>query len=153
MHKAALVFSLCASIASCAPTHATGPTACVKNGTYQGVYSPEYNLDYFLGIPYAQPPVGHLRFRKPIGVNESWSGARPATQYSSAVSLPPNSTMTLWTDVLTPNSAMAMDLINGAIRFQKTASMPMSFDPPEARTRSFLSLSGSMGVATIWEVE
>lgn len=88
MRKTALLLSLCASIASCAPTHAAGPTACVKNGTYQGVYSPEYNQDHFLGIPYAEPPVGNLRFRNPVGLNQSWSGAKPATQYSSAVCAP-----------------------------------------------------------------
>lgn len=85
LRKTALALSLYTSIASCAPTNVTGPTAHLKNGTYQGVYSPEYNQDYFLGIPYAQPPVGNLRFRNPVGLNESWSGVRPATQYSGEV--------------------------------------------------------------------
>ncbi|KAH6616573.1 carboxylesterase family protein-like protein [Boeremia exigua] len=84
MRKAALVLSLSASIASCAPTNVTGPTARVRNGTYQGVYSPEYNQDYFLGIPYAQPPVGSLRFRNPVSLNQSWTDTRPAAQYSTA---------------------------------------------------------------------
>jgi carboxylesterase type B len=35
----------------------------VKNGTISGVHSSTYNEDYFLGIPYAQPPVNGLRFQ------------------------------------------------------------------------------------------
>lgn len=30
------------------------PTVTVKNGTYSGVYSPGYDQDFFLGMPYAQ---------------------------------------------------------------------------------------------------
>ena len=60
--------------------HAT-PQVTVKNGTYQGVYSPEYNQDFFRGIRYAQPPVGNLRFRAPQSFNESWNGTRDASTY------------------------------------------------------------------------
>ncbi|KAL1649029.1 hypothetical protein SLS61_006552 [Didymella pomorum] len=84
LSKTTLALGLFASIASCAPTHASGPTAHLKNGTYQGVHSPEYNQDYFLGIPFAQPPVGDLRFRVPAPLNSTWHGAKPATKYSSA---------------------------------------------------------------------
>lgn len=31
-----------------------GPSVTVKNGTYIGVHSPEYNQDFFLGMRYAQ---------------------------------------------------------------------------------------------------
>jgi carboxylesterase type B len=34
-------------------------------GTFQGSYSPEYNLTYWKKIPFAAPPVGQLRFRRP----------------------------------------------------------------------------------------
>jgi hypothetical protein len=30
------------------------PTVTVKNGTYTGIYSPGYDQDFFLGMPYAQ---------------------------------------------------------------------------------------------------
>lgn len=30
------------------------PVVTVKNGTYSGVYSDEYDQDFFLGMPYAQ---------------------------------------------------------------------------------------------------
>src|SRR4051794_10389245 len=36
----------------------------------------------FKGIPFAQPPVGDLRWREPMPVN-SWKGVRDATKFSS----------------------------------------------------------------------
>lgn len=30
------------------------PTVKIKNGSYSGVYSPQYHQDFFLGLPYAQ---------------------------------------------------------------------------------------------------
>lgn len=64
----------------------TSPAVTLSNGTYFGVHSEEYGQDYFLGLPYAQPPVGDLRFRNPVAFSDSWDDARPATQYSSEVS-------------------------------------------------------------------
>ncbi|KAH7148264.1 Alpha/Beta hydrolase protein [Dactylonectria macrodidyma] len=60
----------------------TSPTAKTVNGTYKGVYNSAYKQDFFLGIPYAQPPVGDLRFRVPQPLNSSWGGSRNATEYS-----------------------------------------------------------------------
>ncbi|OJJ47765.1 hypothetical protein ASPZODRAFT_151213 [Penicilliopsis zonata CBS 506.65] len=58
------------------------PTVTVKNGSYYGLYNPHYNQDLFLGMPYTQPPVGNLRFRRPQSLNSSWSGFKNATEYS-----------------------------------------------------------------------
>ncbi|KAJ5768221.1 hypothetical protein N7533_000804 [Penicillium manginii] len=58
------------------------PTATVRNGTYSGVHSSTYDQDYFLGIPYAQQPVGDLRFTVPQSLNESWDGVHDAKDYS-----------------------------------------------------------------------
>ncbi|CAG8245182.1 unnamed protein product [Penicillium nalgiovense] len=60
----------------------SSPTAAVRNGTYTRVRSSTYNQDFFLGMPYAQQPVGNLRFTVPQSLNESWDGTRDATQYS-----------------------------------------------------------------------
>lgn len=58
------------------------PTVKVRNGTYAGVYSPVYNQDFFLGMPYSQPPVGDLRFRPAQSLRSSWVGVKNATVYS-----------------------------------------------------------------------
>ena len=42
------------------------PKAKVQNGTYVGVHNGHYNIDYFLGIPFAQPPIGNLRLAPPV---------------------------------------------------------------------------------------
>lgn len=61
----------------------SSPTLLTRNGTYTGVYSPAYDQDFFLGVPFAQPPVGDLRWRVPQSLNQSFSGTRKATAYSS----------------------------------------------------------------------
>lgn len=89
---AAAAVALCSAIGTLPPyesTHAlvarqasNAPIAVTKNGTYQGRHVPEYNQDFFLGIPYAQPPVGQLRLRNPVSLNSSFTGIRMATEYS-----------------------------------------------------------------------
>ena len=46
-------------------TQAIQLTASLEYGTFQGSYSPEYNISYYRKIPYAAPPVGENRFRAP----------------------------------------------------------------------------------------
>ena len=58
------------------------PTAPTFHGFYTGVHSSHYNQDYFLGIPFAQPPLGDLRFSNPQPLNNTWTGSRPATNYA-----------------------------------------------------------------------
>ncbi|KAL5344006.1 Alpha/Beta hydrolase protein [Aspergillus crustosus] len=80
-----LVSAFLSSLASSAPSslgHSrSGPTAHVRNGTYNGVQNTHYNQDLFLGIPYAQQPVGDLRFALPASLNETWNGERDAKAY------------------------------------------------------------------------
>lgn len=45
------------------------PIATAKNGTYTDLYNSEYDQDFFLGIPYAQPPVRDFLFRNPVFLN------------------------------------------------------------------------------------
>ncbi|KAF2100500.1 alpha/beta-hydrolase [Rhizodiscina lignyota] len=63
--------------------HRVAPKVTVKNGTYTGKHLAEYDQDIFLGVPFAQPPVGDLRFTVPQPLNGSWNGARDATKYST----------------------------------------------------------------------
>lgn len=61
---------------------ASAPTVEVLNGSYYGIYNSHYKQDFFLGIPYTQPPVGELRLRTPQPLNNSWITPRNATEYS-----------------------------------------------------------------------
>ncbi|MGE0216363.1 carboxylesterase/lipase family protein [Mycolicibacterium sp.] len=52
----------------------------VTNGRLAGTLSPDGRVRTFLGVPYAAPPVGELRWRPPHPVPR-WSGVRSATHY------------------------------------------------------------------------
>ncbi|CAM1506153.1 Fc.00g057940.m01.CDS01 [Cosmosporella sp. VM-42] len=58
------------------------PRVDVINGTYAGEYYAKLDQDIFRGIPYAQPPVGNLRFEIPNSLNTSWQGVKNATKFS-----------------------------------------------------------------------
>ncbi|KAG6081380.1 hypothetical protein E4U15_002921 [Claviceps sp. LM218 group G6] len=58
--------------------HPRAPTVRVKNGTYEGIYSPGYHQDFFLGIPYAKKPQ---RFSPPQPLDEGWDTIRPVKSY------------------------------------------------------------------------
>ena len=60
------------------------PSVTVQNGTYYGLHNPDYDQDFFLGMPYAQQPVGELRLQTPRPMNASWPVPRNATEYSPA---------------------------------------------------------------------
>ncbi|XP_050097900.1 juvenile hormone esterase-like [Anopheles aquasalis] len=54
------------------------PRVCIQDGcilgTFMGGMKPAESFEAFLGIPFAEPPVGDLRFANPI-VNRPWKGA------------------------------------------------------------------------------
>jgi triacylglycerol lipase len=78
---AASFFALWA-VGNAAPSSVSNPKVRVRNGTYVGVRNANYQQDFFLGMPYAQQPVGNLRFKVPHSLNESWEGERDAKKYS-----------------------------------------------------------------------
>lgn len=57
------------------------PLVRTLNGTYIGIHSTSFEQDAFLGIPYAKPPLGRLRFRHPEYFTDTWSDIRNATDY------------------------------------------------------------------------
>ncbi|RSM02962.1 hypothetical protein CDV31_010703 [Fusarium ambrosium] len=57
------------------------PRITLRNGTVIGMRSLEFRQDFFLGIPYAQPPINDLRFQKPRPLDKVWDTIRPATEY------------------------------------------------------------------------
>ncbi|KAH7020253.1 Alpha/Beta hydrolase protein [Ilyonectria destructans] len=65
-------------VGSVAASRHSAPKVSVKNGTYSGIYSAEYDQEFFLGMPYAQKPV---RFALAEGLNSKWKGVHQATEY------------------------------------------------------------------------
>jgi len=57
------------------------PTVMLEAGFLEGMYfSSQQNEVAFLGVPYAAPPVGDLRWKPPHPVNK-WTGTRQATRF------------------------------------------------------------------------
>ncbi len=67
------------------------PRVHVKNGWLLGLAKP--GVQAFLGVPYAKPPLGDLRFLPPQP-SEDWQGDYPATQYSDGPMQYPDSDFT-----------------------------------------------------------
>ncbi len=71
---------LIAAALAAAPTSAQIGTAAVTGGTVEGVVSD--GLSTYLGMPFAAPPVGDLRWKAPQPVRP-WSGVRKADHFGA----------------------------------------------------------------------
>lgn len=69
----AAVMGICSQMA-----FASGPIVHVQTGRIEGAVN--NGVEQFLGIPYAKPPVGELRWQRPLSA-QSWSGIRQTTQF------------------------------------------------------------------------
>ena len=64
MHSA--LVPLLASLLRCVVAHSSHPlTAITPAETVQGARYPNSEASFFLAIPYAEPPIGNLRFAAP----------------------------------------------------------------------------------------
>lgn len=52
----------------------------IKNGTIEGNYDTQTGIQFYLGIPFAKPPVGDLRWKAPQPL-ENWKGVRSAKKF------------------------------------------------------------------------
>jgi carboxylesterase type B len=104
-----LLFFLLALPLSLAQFNTSGPTVTVTNGSYIGKYVSEWQQDHFLGIPYAIPPLGQLRFARPRSLNTSFTGLRDATKYGHSC-YQYGTTFNLSEDCLTLNGKYPFDL-------------------------------------------
>lgn len=69
-----LFYLLVLSLDFAAVQAATTATVQISNGIIQGTQCNTSNAIAFLGIPYAQPPVGNLRFSPPRAYNATYAG-------------------------------------------------------------------------------
>lgn len=90
---ASVVAAACLSLSgACA---APAPTVKTHAGTLTG-YT-EGALNVFKGIPYAQPPVGPLRWKAPAELSR-WKGVRQATEFGKACMQPLSKVVSMYTD-------------------------------------------------------
>ncbi|KDR66386.1 hypothetical protein GALMADRAFT_1159461 [Galerina marginata CBS 339.88] len=90
LHKLALaLYAACCVLGSPAQTVATVDVT-LKTGVFRGVTA-SGGLEKFLGIPFAQPPVGNLRFKAPVAVTQGSSAIHDASKFGNACAQPANS--------------------------------------------------------------
>lgn len=82
------IFTLVGLVAITLFSHAQKPRGFsvqvkTKNGLLEGVYDVKDNLQVYLGIPYAQPPVGSLRWKAPQPAR-NWEGVRQAKSFGAS---------------------------------------------------------------------
>jgi para-nitrobenzyl esterase len=85
-HWYSLIICCLVFIASAAHTQTLGaaaPIVTTKTGEIEGThFGPAQNAAAFLGIPYAAPPIGNLRWKPPQPVAK-WNGKREAAKYGA----------------------------------------------------------------------
>ena len=75
------MMALCGLAVGLAVPAAADPVVRTDKGLIRGKDAP--GVDAFLGIPFAQPPLGDLRWRDPQPV-KSWHGVRAAMEFSAS---------------------------------------------------------------------
>ncbi|KFY98099.1 hypothetical protein V498_01652 [Pseudogymnoascus sp. VKM F-4517 (FW-2822)] len=59
------------------------PAIETQNGTICGAHLSTFSQDAFLGVPFAEPPVGNLRLRHPVSYNKTYTAYDATSQPSS----------------------------------------------------------------------
>ena len=83
VHGLAALF-VAAGAAGAAAQSQGGPVVLTPSGELEGAWADvEAGVSVFRGVPFAQPPVGDLRWRPPVAV-EPWDGTQAATEFGPA---------------------------------------------------------------------
>ena len=78
MRKLCVIFLL--SACAVFNARAQGPQVTIANGKVEGVVDAATGIRMFKGIPFAQPPVGDLRWKEPQPV-KNWDGVLKADHF------------------------------------------------------------------------
>ncbi|GJJ08180.1 hypothetical protein Clacol_002388 [Clathrus columnatus] len=62
-------------------------------GTFRGIANQTDNLEIWRGIPFAQPPVGNLRFKAPVSITTPFKDIQDASQFGAACPQPSSSSL------------------------------------------------------------
>lgn len=110
----AVVAALCATAIVAAPTSdakAASPSVVLDQATFTGVT--DGITSKYLGIPFAKPPTGDLRFRQPVAI-DPYTGTHVATAFGPScpqqavlLALPPD----LATDTIDFITDVVLDVI------------------------------------------
>ncbi|KAJ7868803.1 Alpha/Beta hydrolase protein [Mycena olivaceomarginata] len=77
-----IIFALLLQTRGATVTERAAPTIKLDAGTFTGTASSS-NTQSFLGIPFAKPPVGDLRFRLPVAV-DAYTGSHTVSSFGPA---------------------------------------------------------------------
>ena len=72
------VFAMLLAVPPGVLSQAAGPQVKTRQGIVEG--KRDAAVHAFLGIPYAEPPVGELRWKAPVPAAK-WNGVRKATDF------------------------------------------------------------------------
>jgi len=119
----------------------------LKTGVFRGV-SLASGLDKFLGVPFAQSPIGNLRFKAPVAITQTSNAVHDASAFGDACPQPASSTLgapigedclhlNIWRPQNLKSNAKLPVLfwIHGGAFTTNSASNP-GFDPTEIIQRS-----------------
>ncbi|WP_343517933.1 carboxylesterase family protein [Sphingomonas sp.] len=108
--------ALAAALAAGAPALAQSPTVTAPAGTMEGAL--QDGVRVFRGIPYAQPPVGPMRWKPPAAL-PAWQGVRKATAFGPSCVQPRSGGTSIYTN---PPERMSEDCLTLNIWAPQTAA-------------------------------
>jgi para-nitrobenzyl esterase len=94
-------------IMAAAAAAATPPQVRIRTGILQGTVTSD--VIAYKGIPYAEPPIGDLRWRSPMPAR-AWKGVRAAQEFGHACLQPPRQPTGLYSDGMAPMSEDCLTL-------------------------------------------